>query len=173
MGKRARGVPAKANGRPTVRTPEIVDEILTDIAKGTPMAQICRRPHMPARENVWRWATADTDFGAALAKARLEGFDVIAEETMEIADDARNDWMDSDEDGKGKRFNAEHVQRSKLRIETRLKLLAKWDPKRYGEFQRTEISGPDGGPIAMANLSDEQLRARAVELAAKLGVGNV
>jgi hypothetical protein len=25
------------------------------------------------------------------------------------------------------------VQRAKLRIDTRLKLLSKWDPKRYGE----------------------------------------
>ena len=39
------------------------------------------------------------------------------------------------EDGQGIGFqlNGEHVQRSKLRIETRLKLLAKWDPRRYGD----------------------------------------
>ena len=33
----------------------------------------------------------------------------------------------------GPRVNAEHIQRSKLRIETRLKLLAKWNPKKYGD----------------------------------------
>lgn len=30
-------------------------------------------------------------------------------------------------------LNTEHVQRSKLRIETRLKLLSKWFPKKYGD----------------------------------------
>jgi len=29
----------------------------------------------------------------------------------------------------------------KLQIETRLKLLAKWDPKRYGDLQKVEHSG--------------------------------
>jgi hypothetical protein len=41
----------------------------------------------------------------------------------------------------------------KLQVETRLKLLAKWDPKRYGDMVRQEISGPDGAPIAQATVS--------------------
>jgi hypothetical protein len=38
----------------------------------------------------------------------------------------------------------------RLQVETRLKLLAKWDPKRHGERIATEISGPDGGEIRTA-----------------------
>jgi hypothetical protein len=36
------------------------------------------------------------------------------------------------------------VQNRKLRIETRLKLLAKWDPKRYGE--RVAVGGAEDMP---------------------------
>jgi hypothetical protein len=44
-----------------------------------------------------------------------------------------------------------------LRIETRLKLLAKWDPKRYGERLHSEVTGVDGGPlqIQIVRFSDD------------------
>ena len=64
--------------------------------------------------------------------------DAIADDCFVIADESSKDYRLTD---KGLAFDAEHVQRSKLRIETRLKLLAKWDPKRYGERQQVEHSG--------------------------------
>lgn len=75
------------------------------------------------------------EFASRFAQARELGQDFIAEECLEIADDASNDWMEKiDKDGMavGWQLNGDHVQRSKLRIETRLKLLAKWNPKKYG-----------------------------------------
>jgi len=72
------------------------------------------------------------------------GYDWMAEECLEIADDATNDWMEVyDEEGNvSYKLNGEHVQRSKLRIETRLKLLAKFNPKKYSDkiVQPDEIS---------------------------------
>jgi len=44
----------------------------------------------------------------------------------------------------------------RLQVDTRLKLLAKWDPKRYGERMTQEISGPGGAPIQTQTLSKEQ-----------------
>ena len=70
------------------------------------------------------------------ARAREMGHDFIAEEILAIADDGANDWMDKyDKYGElaGYQLNGEHVQRSKLRIDARLKLLAKWNPKKYGD----------------------------------------
>jgi hypothetical protein len=100
------------------------------------------------------------DVSAVIARAREEGFDAIAAMTLEIADDGRNDYMDqlaeAGDELAGK-FNGEHVQRSKLRIETRLKLLAKWDPKRYGERIKQEISGPNDGPVEVADASAKLL----------------
>src|SRR5690606_9448739 len=94
------------------------------------MTVICRHGGMPDPATVWRWAKADPEVSQAIAHARTLGFDAIAEETLAIADDKDGD-----------------VQRDRLRVETRLKLLAKWDPKRYGELLKQELSGPNGGPV--------------------------
>ena len=56
---------------------------------------------------------------------------------MEIADDARNDWMSYEDKNSGCeswRLNGEHVQRSRLRIDTRKWLASKLAPKIYGDL---------------------------------------
>lgn len=93
---------------------------------------------MPSRQAVYDWMKDNEDLSLRFARARDVGFDAIAEETLDIADDSRNDWIQrniGDEENPIliEQVNTEHIQRSKLRIETRLKLLAKWDPRRYGE----------------------------------------
>ncbi len=117
---------------------ELVAEICERIGRGEPLAQICRDEHMPSVRVVSDWTREDEGISASIARARLDGFDAIAADCLEIADDKTQDYKPSD---KGPAFDAEHVQRSKLRVETRLKLLAKWDPKRYGERQHVEHSG--------------------------------
>jgi hypothetical protein len=80
------------------------------------------------------------------------GYDAMAEECLDIADDASNDWMERlDDKGRpvGWVVNGEHVQRSKLRIETRLKLLAKFNPSKYGDTMK--VSGDDKNPLVIEN----------------------
>lgn len=126
---------------------------------------------MPAVRTVSDWKVAYPEFGAEFARARDEGFDAIAFECLEIADDARNDYIDrkaeeGDEQAKkAQEYDSEHVQRSKLRIETRLKLLAKWDPKRYGD--KIAVGGADDLP-AIKGLSDADLDAKIAAAAAAL-----
>lgn len=128
-------------GRPTKQSPEIMEEIFRDIAEGITLAEICRREHMPDRSTVYDWLKADDNLSQRFARARELGFDRIAEETLEIADDGSNDWMKRRrQDGSTEEVvDAEHIQRSRLRVDTRLKLLAKWDPKRYGD--KLELGG--------------------------------
>jgi len=93
----------------------------------------------------------DAELNDAIARAREDGEDKIAADCLEIADNATNDYM-TKQDGEGAAayaLNGEHIQRSKLRIETRLKLLAKWNPKKYGERASLEHTGPSGGPIEL------------------------
>ena len=52
-------------------------------------------------------------------------------------------------------MNAEFVARSRLRVDTRLKLLAKWDPKRYGE--RSEVKQEIAHTFVQATPLDEAL----------------
>ena len=59
------------------------------------------------------------------------------------------------------------VQRDKLIIETDLKLLAKWDPKRYGDLLK--LAGSDGtGPVPTLKITAEMTPAQAAEAYAKL-----
>jgi hypothetical protein len=87
---------------------------------------------------------ADPDVKEAVQIARDLGFDWLAHECLEIADDARNDWMarhGPEGEFVGWQFNNEHFQRSRLRIETRFRLLRAWDPSRYGDQRTVKLEG--------------------------------
>jgi hypothetical protein len=136
--------PPKPTGRPSLYTPEVAERICAGLAQGTPLTVICAEPGMPADRTVREWAEKDEELSAAIARARELGFDKLALEALAIADETHRDTIHTDN---GERPNAEWIARSKLRIETRLKLLAKWDPKRYGEKTTTEVTGDGGGPV--------------------------
>lgn len=133
----------RKTGRPSLYTPQLVEEICLRLGKAEPLAVICRDDHMPNDDTVRDWAEKDEAVKRAIARAREVGHDFMAAECLRIADDGRNDSY-TDEEG-NVRVDTDVIQRSKLRIETRLKLLAKWDPKRYGE--KVALTGGDGGPL--------------------------
>ena len=58
----------------------------------------------------------------------------MADELLEIADDGSNDWMMRQHSGdQSYAANGEHIQRSRLRLDTRKWLLSKALPKIYGD----------------------------------------
>jgi hypothetical protein len=128
------------------RKDQIIDDIVAGLSDGVPLRELCRREGMPSWRTVYSWMDADEGIATRVAQAREIGFEAIAEEILDIADDASNDWMER------KRQNgtvdivldSDHVQRSKLRIETRLKLLACWNPKKYGTKQTVDVGNKDG-----------------------------
>lgn len=162
-----------AGKRPSKKTPQIVDEIMESIADGVPLREICRRDGMPNWRTVYDWLEADEELAARFARAREIGFDAIAEETLEIADDGTNDWVERKrQDGSVDTvLDGEHVQRSKLRIETRLKLLAKWSPKKYGDKQQVEVGNKDGEALEIKSTADNA--ALALQLAEALRVAGM
>lgn len=151
--KKAKPPKKRKPGRPSLYTPALVAEICERLGRGEPLAVICRDEHMPHDDTVRNWGDKDATIARAIARAREVGHDSIAHDCMRIADDASSDFTEGEY---GPAFNAEHVQRSKLRIETRLKLLAKWDPKRYGEKIETTHKGAVGVTLN-ATPADEAL----------------
>jgi hypothetical protein len=154
---------------PTKRTPKVVEDILARISEGETLAAICRSEERFPCVSTWLdWVAADEELALAYARARDKGEEVIAESLLEIADDARNDYMEKfDKDGNsiGYFLNGEAVQRSKLRVETRLKLLAIWNPKKYG--QKIDVTTKDK-PLNDAPVEDIAARAASLlALAAK------
>ena len=142
--KKAAGVAAsvRPRGRPSPyagRRSEIMGSVCEQIAKGVTMADICRQAGMPDRQTIYEWSVADADFALRIARARDEGADVIAEQSLAIVDAPP-------ERGPDGKIDAGSVAHAKLRAEHRLKLLAKWNPKKYGD--KVAIGGADDlGPV--------------------------
>lgn len=119
-------------------TPEIADEICERISCGEPLRAICRDVHMPTWQTVYRWMAKDSEFSNRIAHAREIGHDAIAEQCLDIADDEQHDWVNT---RKGVITNDVAIGRAKLQIHTRLQLLAKWNPKKYGDKQDINLTG--------------------------------
>lgn len=121
---------------------ETADKICARLAEGESLRSICRDEGMPAYSTVRGWESDDPEFLARSTRAREEGCHAMAQDCLQIADDGHNDWMEKHgREGEliGWTVNGEHVQRSKLRIETRMRLLGKWLPKVYGD--KVELGG--------------------------------
>ena len=150
-----------AIGRPSSYDPVVAEKICELLSEGVPLREICRMEGMPPWRNIYFWMARDEDLSAHIARAREMGYDNIAEECLDIADNSTNDWMDREfRNAHGKIevervADTEHIQRSKLRIETRLKLLAKWSNK-YSD--KTIIAGdPNGAPIKTEEVGSSRL----------------
>ena len=151
-------------GMPKTYTPEqrtkIVDTVLRGISVGTPMAALCRQQGMPDQSTIWDWCQADPALAQKVARARDDGFDALALEALAIADQTEDDTVIGE---KGKPVaNNEWIARSRLRVDTRLKLLACWDPKRYGN--KTTIQGDKDAPLE-TKTTLELAKGTAAELA--------
>jgi len=135
-------------GRPTVYSELIEHEICARLADGEPLRQICRDERMPAWQTVYLWMSKDEGINRRIARARVMGFDAIAEDALHIADTPTVGETIRASDKDGMVITQEDMLgHRKLQVETRLKLLAKWDPKRYGERPKE-----DGGDDPLAVL---------------------
>ena len=124
-------------GRQSTYTDEVAKLICERLETGEPLLQILRDAGMPAPRTVYDWIDANPDFAARFARARDIGFDAIAEDTMAIVDQIPERTLTEH----GDKVDPGHVAWLKNRAEQRLKLLAKWSPKRYGDKQQIEHSG--------------------------------
>lgn len=141
-------------------TQDIADEICIRLSEGEPLRQICRDDNMPAWRTVYDWKDAHPEFAAHFTRAREMGFDALAEETILMLDEK----PDRCETQFGDKVDPGHVQWQKNRVEQRMKLLAKWDPKRYGE--KLAIGGAAGLPpvqqaVLTAHISTDPNEAAA------------
>lgn len=135
-------------------SPEIADEICMRIAEGEPLRKICRDLHMPSWRAVYDWIEKDKDFASRIARARDLGFDAIAEEAMEIADTPVVGEETEDDGEKVKVKRGDMLGHRKLQVDTRLKLLSKWCPAKYGEKRAVDLTVNE-------SLADRLARARA------------
>ncbi len=118
--------------------------ILDRLSNGEPLAQICREHGMPAVSTVSLWRTDHPEFAVAFARAREDGFDQIAMDALRISDTPVEAIIEKSTANGIEITRQDALGHRKLQVETRLKLLAKWDPKRYGD--RMAVGGADDMP---------------------------
>jgi hypothetical protein len=119
-------------------TDKLADEIVARLSTGETLRSICRDKKMPIWTTVYDWMDRYPEFSLRIARARELGYDAIAEEALRIADTPILGETIKESKFGTEVTRADMLGHRKLQIETRLKLLAKWSPKRYGDTKQED-----------------------------------
>ena len=130
---------------PAKITPAVIEEVLSRIAQGETLAALGRELGFHPQS----WADrmrADEGLAVAYAHARDVGADALAEQALELidAEPARVEG----------RVDAGHVAWRRAQVDTRLKLLACWNPKKYGQKQQVDVGNKEGETLKVDNNVD-------------------
>jgi hypothetical protein len=107
---------------------------------------------------MYDWLSQDPDLSLRVARAREAGYDALAEEALEIADTPKLGAKKVFSSGAGEDEDSMTVTEEdmlghrKLQIETRLKLLACWNPSKYGN--KVAVGGDPGNPLKVEVQSE-------------------
>jgi hypothetical protein len=121
-----------AGGRPTDYTEEIAANICASIAEGKSLVSICKQDGMPSTVTVYSWLQKNEEFLNIYTRAREDQADTLADEIIDIADDATHDTTVNPETGY-ECANTEWLARSRLRVEARKWVASKLKPKKYSD----------------------------------------
>lgn len=122
---------------------DYLPEIHAWIESGKTLRTYCRQDGKPSYGTVYDWFEADAVQTSLFARARDLGEAQISQECLEIADTTQvGEIITTKPDGSQEVKTADMIEHRKLRIDTRLKLLAKWNPRKYGD--KLAHTGPDG-----------------------------
>ncbi len=161
--------PLKPSGRkPIPYDEEIASEVCERLAQGEGLEAICDDPRLPCEMTIRKWMAEQPTFMEAYARAREQQMEKWSDDVVKIADDASGDYVDREaKNGAIERVvDPETVQRSKLRIDTRLRLMSKLAPRRYGDKLNVDLSGT----VHVQALSDAELEKRTQARLLALGV---
>ncbi len=124
-------------GQPSKYNEKIAAKLCSKLATGQSLRTACKGKDMPCVKTVFNWFNQHPEFLQQYARAKEESADALIEEMIDIADEGTNDYMErKDENGEGTGsyyLNGEHVQRSRLRVDTRKWIASKLKPKKYGD----------------------------------------
>lgn len=146
-------------------TPDLGATIADLHAAGKTISDIAETQGMPSRKTILLWLSEYPAFELMMAQAKSAYVDALAEQCLTIADSDGDDY----EKKAGKlggeffEFDPKAVQRDRLKIDTRLKLIEKWAPERYGRKKpgaggETTIAAAAAG--AAPAMSDNELVRR-------------
>lgn len=125
------GMTAGILGRPSTYTPELGERIAALYADGVDFHEMSARDSdLPERQAIRKWRRDFPDFASMLTRARADRADVMAAETLALADEP----LDLRLDGK---LASAGVQRQNARVGTRRWLAGCLDRATYGDAPPT------------------------------------
>lgn len=136
------------------------DNLVEHIADGGSISSYCAANGLN-RVQIWRMYNQPEDEAhkaRRLEIALAEQFraDMLVAEILNVADDTSGD-LEFRTNERGEMvpgWNKEHINRTRLRVDTRKWIAAKHYARRYGDLVKQEISGPDGGPMQIKAAID-------------------
>lgn len=110
------------------------DAICARLADGESLNAICKSAGMPAESTVRAWALDDVQgFSAKYMRAREIGYDRLADELLEIADNTQAGVKTTTKASGVETTEGDMIEHRRLRVDTRKWMLAKMLPKKYGD----------------------------------------
>ena len=113
----------RGRGRPSIYSAETANAICERLMRGETMLSISEDSTMPGLSTACRWLVENPEFRELTRAAKESGTDVLADECLHIADDPTISPNDK-----------------RVRIDTRLRLIGKWNAKRYGDRIAHEVA---------------------------------
>jgi hypothetical protein len=130
-------------------TPELGARICDEISDGKTLPEVCAMDGMPCKRAVFGWVRSNPEFERMYRIAQQDRAEGLVEEIVSIADDSSRDFV-PDKDG-NMRVDNEHINRARLKVDTRKWIACKVIPKLYGD--KLEINGE----IRQRDVSDQPL----------------
>lgn len=117
---------------------DALEYLCEQLMHGVPLADICDQEMMPSKTLVLKWMATDVGFKRDFLEAQRVRALLESENILTIADGNSGKMLykeELDEDGEviAQHYVREDVQRSRLRVDTRFKLLAKLEPEVFGD----------------------------------------
>lgn len=138
-------------GRPSLYTEELGDQICLEVAttdKG--LDSICESDEFPSSRTVYTWLIKHEEFLQKYARAKELQTQLLADQIIPIADTPKIGVKTKESEDGIETTTGDMIEHRRLQIDARKWLLAKLQPKKYGDKVQAEVSGSDGGPIQTA-----------------------
>ena len=157
-------------------SPEIAEKVCEYLAEGNSLCSLRRnKPDgFPSVSGVMKWLAQGDAYIAAGNKQHPKALfveqyartlpiraDVLFEQCLDIADDSDGDTF-LGEEGETV-YKLDHIQRMKLRVDTRKWMVGKMNPKKYGDRQVVD------GKIEHSGTINDDRMANAMDILARLG----
>ncbi len=144
-------------------TDELKSELCRRIAEGETILAMAGKDGFPSQSAVYSELRRDPDFAKEYELAREWQLTAWEDEIIELANDSSNDRLP---DG---RIDVDHIARMKLVVNTKQWIMARRNPRKYGDRVSAELSGPNGGAIEVKKELSPIEAARQIAFVLELG----